>query len=102
MRKKMKVVPPTKAQPCLRGRSKELIQRRNVKLLIRFHHMTEVQRRRFDDVVTILSTEEFFISEKTVWQIVKRNLDILDKISKGELEGLDATANDPSQLQLFE
>ncbi len=48
------------------GRSQELIRQRDEKLALRLYFHTEVKRRRFDDVLNILS-EEFFISPTTIY-----------------------------------
>lgn len=84
-----------------RGRNPELIRRRDLKLLMRFHEETEVRRRRFDDVVTQLSWDEFFISEDRVWLIIRQNLPTLDKIAKGENIELEMQSHDRNQLDLF-
>jgi hypothetical protein len=57
-----------------RGRNSELIGQRNERLISRYHELTEVQRLRVDDVLRILSTEEFFISERRIWDIITKNL----------------------------
>ena len=46
-----------------RGRNKELLSRRDEKLLRRYYELTEVQNLRFDRALTLLSKDEFFISE---------------------------------------
>ena len=63
-----------------KGRNKDLISRRDEKLLRRYYYWTEVQRRRFDDALRILSEEEFFISEARIMAIIRRNCDKLDDI----------------------
>lgn len=55
-----------------RGRSKDLISQRDLKMFERFYYWTEVRRLRFDDTITKLSVEEFFISESRVMQIIRR------------------------------
>ena len=86
MSRKKANTPSKPARPCApRGRNMELIRRRNIKLLQRYHHLTEVKRIRGDDVLHMLSTEEFYISEQRIWRIVNQNLDILDKIKAGEM-----------------
>ena len=95
---------PETCQPCAhvrKARNRKLLRRRDLKLLQRFYQLTELQRRRFDDVVHILSTEEFFISEQRVWCIVKRNLHILDKIKAGEEVDAESDFEDKNQLALF-
>jgi len=84
-----------------RGRDPELIRRRDMKLIMRFHEETEVRRRRFDDVVRDLSLDEFFISEDRIWLIIRRNLPTLDKIAKGEHVELEMVSRDKNQLNLF-
>lgn len=54
-----------------KGRSQELIERRNRKLLERFVWWYEVQKVRLDETLRILSEEEFFISEQRIWCVVK-------------------------------
>ena len=46
-----------------RGRNKELLSRRDEKLLRRYYELTEVQNLRFDRALTLLSKDEYFISE---------------------------------------
>jgi len=55
-----------------KGRSKELIQSRNTKLLRRYYELTEIDRLRFDDTIRKLSNEEFFISETRIIEIIQR------------------------------
>jgi len=58
----------------MKGRDKELIEARDRKLFARYYYWTEEKRLRFDDALHILSTEEFFISESRVMQIIRRLL----------------------------
>jgi hypothetical protein len=67
-----------------KGRSQELIERRNRKLIERYYHLTEVERRRFDDVTFTLSYNEFFIAEHTIGQIIKQNLHLIDELCEGK------------------
>ena len=57
-----------------KGRDKELIDARNRKLFERYYYWTEVKRLRFDDTIRKLSSEEFFISEGRVMQIIREML----------------------------
>lgn len=54
-----------------KGRSKDLIDKRNKALLLRYHELTEVQRLRFDDALKVLSEREFFISEERILAIIR-------------------------------
>ena len=49
-----------------KGRSEQLISRRDELLMIRYFYHTEVKRLRFDDVLKVLSEEEFFIETQTI------------------------------------
>lgn len=54
-----------------KGRSRDLIDKRNKALLLRYHELTEVQRLRFDDALKVLSEREFFISEERILSIIR-------------------------------
>ena len=54
-----------------KGRSSELIKRRNEALVRRYYYLTEVQRLRFDDTVRLLAESEFFLSEQRVMAIIR-------------------------------
>lgn len=56
-----------------KGRSSELIEKRNEALLRRYYYWTEVQRLRFDDALKILSEREFFISIDRIMAIIREN-----------------------------
>lgn len=55
-----------------KGRDKHLIEERDRRLFERFYFWTEVKRLRYDDTITKLSTEEFFLSEGRVLQIIRQ------------------------------
>lgn len=54
-----------------RGRNKQLIQARNEKIAQRWYYWTEKQRLRFDDALTILSRQEFFLSEDRILCVLR-------------------------------
>ncbi len=79
-----------------KGRNHELLQRRNRKLVERFQYWYNVKRLRYDEVLRLLSEDEFFISLSTVETLIRRNPEnvaYLDKLSQ------DSSKN---QLKLFE
>ena len=53
-------------------RDSRLLEKRNKKIAARYYYWTEIQRLRSDDAIRQLSEEEFFISEATVLQILRR------------------------------
>ena len=53
-----------------KGRSRNLINIRDRKILERFIYWTEEQRLRSDDAVKILSQNEFFLSEQRILKII--------------------------------
>lgn len=55
-----------------RQRDQRLIEKRNAKIAARYYYWTEVMRLRSDDAIHQLSEEEFFLSEATVMQILRR------------------------------
>lgn len=55
-----------------KGRDAELIKKRDEALCRRYVYWTEVQRLRFDDVLIILSEQEFFISQERILNIIRR------------------------------
>lgn len=57
-----------------KGRDKTLISARDRKLFERYYYWTEVKRLRFDDALQKLSSEEFFISEGRILQIIRQML----------------------------
>lgn len=59
-----------------KGRSKLLVEARDMKLFERYFYWTEIRRLRFDDTITKLSKEEFFISEGRVMQIVRKMIQL--------------------------
>lgn len=61
-----------------KGRSDELIKRRDEALIERFIYWTETARLRSDDTIKVLSENEFFISESRVLQILRKNIDKLN------------------------
>ena len=58
-----------------KGRNSHLIGKRDEALCRRFYYWTDVQRIRFDDVLKILSEDEFFISEQRVLLIIRDKYD---------------------------
>ena len=61
-----------------KGRSEELIRKRDEALIERFIYWTETARLRYDDTIKVLSENEFFISESRVLQILRKNADKLN------------------------
>lgn len=55
-----------------KGRDKHLIEERDRRLFERFYYWTEVKRLRYDDTIAKLSTEEFFLSEGRIMQIIRQ------------------------------
>ena len=66
-----------------RGRDRNLIDRRDEKLLLRWYYWTEVERIRFDDALRVLSKEEFFLSEERILKIIREKYDAFSH-SRGE------------------
>lgn len=52
---------------------------RNRVMIARYYYWTEIRRRRFDDVMAILSQDEFFVEERTISNAL---LDLSDYLSE--------------------
>ncbi len=63
-----------------KGRDTELICLRNAALCHRYVYWSEVQRLRPDDVLKVLSRQEFFLSEERILKIIR------DAVRKGTLK----------------
>ena len=81
-----------------KGRSSELIEKRNEALLRRYYYWTEVQRLRFDDALKILSEREFFISIDRIMAIIRENCNDVNVRPVPVIKKPRLTA---SQLSLF-
>lgn len=64
------------------GRSKRLVAIRNHRMICRYYFWREIERRRSDDVITILSRNEFFLEEITVRRIIRDQLDYFTELRK--------------------
>jgi len=84
-----------------RGRSQELISLRDEKLIRRYYYWTEVQRLRFDDALTILSREEFFISIDRIMAIIRANCHKLNDIQVEPVPRVRKPRITSAQLALF-
>lgn len=67
-----------------RQRNDRLIAKRNKKICARYYFWTEEQRLRSDDAIRQLSEEEFFLSEATILNILKK----AESMAIEELRGL--------------
>ena len=84
-----------------RGRNKELLSRRDEKLLRRYYELTEVQNLRFDRALTLLSKEEFFISEARIMAIIRKNCNRLGDIDVNPVPKVRKPKLTARQLALF-
>lgn len=56
------------------ARNTKMLEARNQNILDRYIYWTEERRVRFDDAISILSKEEFFLSEVTLMDIIRNML----------------------------
>ncbi len=85
-----------------RGRDKYLISRRDEKLLRRYYELTEVQNLRFDRALTLLSVDEFFISEARIMAIIRENCHKLSDIKVKPVPKVRMPRLTARQLALFD
>lgn len=84
-----------------KGRSKDLIAKRDEKLLRRYYYWTEIQRLRFDDALKVLSEQEFFISEERIMAIIRKNCRSLKDICVQPVPRVRKPRITAAQLELF-
>ena len=84
-----------------KGRNKRLISLRDETLIRRYYYWTEIERRRFDDALKILSEQEFFISEARIMAIIRQNCDKLTDIEVKPVPKVRKPRIDARQLTLF-
>jgi hypothetical protein len=82
------------------GRSPELINLRNIKLMKRYYQLFEIERMRFDDVLNKLKYEEFFVEEQTLLLIIRKNSHLYDALLNGESIDMAIPTHDENQLKL--
>jgi len=63
-------------------RSRPLVQNRNHRIIVRYYYWREIQRRRSDDVIQILSEDEFYLDPITIQRIIRKNLDKFFELKK--------------------
>ena len=71
------------------ARDTHRLDQRNQRILDRYIYWTEERRIRFDDAITILADDEFFLSEETVMDIIR------DMLRAGKKGSNGATATRP-------
>lgn len=69
--------------PCARSLSRaERVEERNRMMVLRYYYWTEVKRRRTDDVIDILSSKEFFVEQRTIWNAILDYGDYLSELCR--------------------
>ena len=72
------------------------IATRNRVMVARYYYWTELRRRRFDDVMHILSLEEFFVEDRTICNVLSREGDYLSSLYNRKAGGRDLENKYPS------
>nr|DAX16960.1 MAG TPA: hypothetical protein [Caudoviricetes sp.] len=85
-----------------KGRNKELIELRDEALCRRYYYWTEERRLRFDDALTILSKQEFFISEERIMNIIRRKCREIKDIQLRPVPKVRMPRLTARQLELFQ
>jgi hypothetical protein len=71
-------------------------QARNKAVIARYYYWTEIRRRRFDDVMRILSSGEFFIEDRTICNILSVMSDYLSELYERKTDGRALEGEYPS------
>lgn len=69
---------------------------RNRALIARYYYWTEIRRRRFDDVMRILSEQEFFVEDRTISNTLLDLNDYLNELYKQKKEARELKKEFPS------
>lgn len=85
-----------------KGRNKILIELRDEALCRRYYYWTEERRLRFDDALTILSKQEFFISEERIMNIIRRKCREIKDIQLCPVPKVKVPRLTARQLELFQ
>ena len=85
-----------------KGRDKALIELRDEALCRRYYYWTEERRLRFDDAVTLLSKQEFFISEERIMTIIRRKCREIKDIQLRPVPKVKVPRLTAQQLELFQ
>ena len=85
-----------------KGRNKELMELRDEALCRRYYYWTEERRLRFDDALTILSKQEFFISEERIMNIIRRKCREIKDIQVYPVPKVRMPRLTARQLELFQ
>ncbi|MCC8095697.1 MAG: transposase [Tannerellaceae bacterium] len=84
-----------------KGRNKDLIIARDNALLLRYHYWSNVERLRYDDMLKILSWQEFFISEETIEKIIREKGHLLPELLKQKVEPIKKPRLNKAQRALL-
>ena len=84
-----------------KGRDKILVALRDEALCRRYYYWTEEKRLRFDDALTILSKQEFFISEERIMSIIRRKCHEIKDIQLRPVPKVRMPRLTARQLELF-
>jgi hypothetical protein len=86
--KKMLYFCKKKCRKMAKGRDIELIKKRDNALCRRWVYLSEVKRLRTDDVLRILSQDEFFLSEERIYCIIRNNQGIIKSLVDKQLKNI--------------
>ena len=85
-----------------KGRDKALIELRDEALCRRYYYWTEERRLRFDDALTLLSKQEFFISEERIMTIIRRKCREIKDIQLRPVPKVKVPRLTAQQVELFQ
>lgn len=74
-----------KQQPSKRGRNENLIAERNECLIYRYYYYSKIHRLRYADMIEKMQ-KEFYLSERTVADIIQVNSELVSRIFSGKPE----------------
>ena len=84
-----------------KGRNCNLIELRNRKICERFTYWYGVHKVRLDETLRILSEEEFYLTERHIWRIIKEQKGLLspERIKEAQKPKIKAVRGVPSRVK---
>ena len=64
---------------------RDRLEKRNRIMTARYYYWTEIKRRRFDDVLRILSDNEFFVEERTISNTLVEQDDFYNELLRSKI-----------------
>lgn len=65
---------------CMKIKKQTLLKARNEKLIKRYYYLHDIERKRLDDVLAILSNDEFYLDTAYILRLIRENDHLLKQV----------------------